>query len=143
MSEEKINIRVCAGFVVLCKGKVLLVETPNHVWGFPKGKKNRKEKLLDCAFRELQEETGLKKDQIIVIDPNEIVFNEISKKGKSSVHLYLATAKELIKPKVTNPEELLSAKWVDVKEALLILTKKNRKQILTDAVSAFTNGNYD
>jgi len=147
MTEEKNlslnNTRVCAGFIVLCKEHVLLVETPNHVWGFPKGKKNKKEDLFDCAFRELKEETGLTKDQIIMIDKN-IVFNEVSKKDKSCVHLYLATTSELIKPKVQDQTELLTAKWVNVKEALKILTKKNRKQILIDAINKYielTNNN--
>jgi 8-oxo-dGTP pyrophosphatase MutT (NUDIX family) len=135
MTDDNKEIRTCAGFVVLCDGKVLLVETPNHVWGFPKGKKNKKEELMKCAYRELEEETGLKKDQINVIP--DVVFEEISKKGKSSVHLYLATTCELIKPRVQDQEELLTAQWINVKDACSMLTKKNRRQILIDAVDTY------
>ena len=40
-------------------------ETPE--WGFPKGRRDGSESDLDCALREMKEETGLSHDQIHVI----------------------------------------------------------------------------
>ncbi len=45
-------------------------------WGFPKGRRNLKEKNIDCAHREFKEETSIKNDeyQIINLSPLEEVF---------------------------------------------------------------------
>jgi len=44
-------------------------------WEFPKGRRNQKEKDLDCALREFEEETGISKDQISIIE-NIMPFEE-------------------------------------------------------------------
>jgi 8-oxo-dGTP pyrophosphatase MutT (NUDIX family) len=46
-------------------------------WGFPKGRRNLKEKDIDCAIREFTEETMISKDEILLfknIKPLEEVF---------------------------------------------------------------------
>jgi 8-oxo-dGTP pyrophosphatase MutT (NUDIX family) len=45
-------------------------------WEFPKGRRNQKEKDLDCAIREFEEETGISKDNIELIE-NVLPFEEI------------------------------------------------------------------
>lgn len=45
-------------------------------WEFPKGRRNSKEKDLDCALREFEEETGISKNMINVVE-NIIPFEEI------------------------------------------------------------------
>jgi len=58
-------------------------------WEFPKGRRNHKETDLDCALREFQEETGISKDKIHVIEnllPFEEVF--IGTNHKSYKHKY-------------------------------------------------------
>ena len=45
-------------------------------WEFPKGRRNNKEKDLDCALREFEEETGISKNKITVIE-NIMPFEEI------------------------------------------------------------------
>ena len=37
-------------------------------WGFPKGRKDKNEKKIDCAMREFEEETGISKDNYIILD---------------------------------------------------------------------------
>lgn len=49
----------------LLKSK-LLYKTPE--WGFPKGRRNKNEKNLECALREFNEETGLKSENYIVLN---------------------------------------------------------------------------
>jgi ADP-ribose pyrophosphatase YjhB (NUDIX family) len=48
----------------------------NNEWEFPKGRKNYKEKDLDCAKREFQEETGISCANLQIIN-NVIPFEEI------------------------------------------------------------------
>ena len=45
-------------------------------WEFPKGRRNYQEKDIDCALREFEEETGISKDKIQIIE-NIVPFEEI------------------------------------------------------------------
>jgi 8-oxo-dGTP pyrophosphatase MutT (NUDIX family) len=45
-------------------------------WEFPKGRRNYKEKDLECALREFEEETGISRNEIAVIE-NILPFEEI------------------------------------------------------------------
>jgi 8-oxo-dGTP pyrophosphatase MutT (NUDIX family) len=58
-------------------------------WEFPKGRRNYQEKDLDCALREFEEETGLSKKQIQVVE-NLMPFEEIfiGSNHKSYKHKY-------------------------------------------------------
>jgi 8-oxo-dGTP pyrophosphatase MutT (NUDIX family) len=58
-------------------------------WEFPKGKRNHKEKDIDCALREFEEETGISKAKITVIE-NILPFEEIfiGTNHKSYKHKY-------------------------------------------------------
>jgi len=58
-------------------------------WEFPKGRRNHKENDLDCALREFEEETGIPKENIIVVE-NILPFEEIfiGTNHKSYKHKY-------------------------------------------------------
>jgi 8-oxo-dGTP pyrophosphatase MutT (NUDIX family) len=58
-------------------------------WEFPKGRRNFQEKDLDCAMREFEEETGINKKDLIVIE-NIVPFEEIfiGSNHKSYKHKY-------------------------------------------------------
>jgi 8-oxo-dGTP pyrophosphatase MutT (NUDIX family) len=58
-------------------------------WEFPKGRRNQKEKDLDCALREFEEETGILKTDVTVIE-NVLPFEEmfIGSNHKSYKHKY-------------------------------------------------------
>jgi ADP-ribose pyrophosphatase YjhB (NUDIX family) len=65
-------------------------------WEFPKGRKNVKEKDLECALREFEEETGIPNTSICVVE-NILPFEEtfIGTNSKAYKHKYfLAYAKE-------------------------------------------------
>lgn len=58
-------------------------------WEFPKGRRNQKEKDLSCALREFEEETGIQKNKIYIIE-NILPFEEIfiGSNHKSYKHKY-------------------------------------------------------
>jgi 8-oxo-dGTP pyrophosphatase MutT (NUDIX family) len=58
-------------------------------WEFPKGRRNQREKDLDCALREFQEETGIPQNKITIID-NVLPFEElfIGSNHKAYKHKY-------------------------------------------------------
>lgn len=81
-SEKKFNqllhgFRLNGEWVQL---KQLVENAPQHwtetEWEFPKGRRVTHEKDLDCALREFEEETGIAKHQIAVIE-NVLPFEEI------------------------------------------------------------------
>ena len=41
---------------------------PETEWEFPKGRRDQKEKDLECALREFEEETGISKHDIVIVD---------------------------------------------------------------------------
>ncbi len=65
-------------------------------WGFPKGRRNVRESDKDCALREFEEETGLKRSDYVLLEHLGI-FNELFS-GTNNIrykHLYyIAEAKE-------------------------------------------------
>jgi len=71
---------------MVMQSKTLWHETE---WEFPKGRRDSKEKDLDCALREFEEETGVSKSKITVVD-NVIPFEEIfiGTNHKSYKHKY-------------------------------------------------------
>jgi len=66
---------------------ILMVEVYNDLIGFPKGSKEINESTVECAMRELHEETGLK------LDLTKQKTVEINNNGKSFV-FYLITVDE-------------------------------------------------
>eukprot|EP01136_Pigoraptor_vietnamica_P040957 Opistho-1_new@13383 len=78
--EYKLQIPVCGGLIVNDGlDKVLLVKgwTAKASWGFPKGKINKDETEVNCAIREVMEETGLDVSGIIrESDYFEVVYHE-------------------------------------------------------------------
>lgn len=64
-------------------------------WEFPKGRRNQKEKDLECALREFEEETGISKSEILIIE-NIIPFEEIfiGSNHKSYKHKYFLAIME-------------------------------------------------
>lgn len=49
-----------AGVIVSKDDHILIIKSRGLLWGFPKGTANQKETTMNCAKRELQEETGMR-----------------------------------------------------------------------------------
>lgn len=52
--------KTCAGVCVIFDKRILVNQSYNLFWGIPKGIVENNETLLQCALRELEEETSLK-----------------------------------------------------------------------------------
>ena len=76
-------------------------------WEFPKGRRNQKEKDLECALREFEEETGISKTDIIIIE-NVLPFEEmfIGSNHRSYKHKYFLALME--KMNDTNDQNYLN-----------------------------------
>jgi 8-oxo-dGTP pyrophosphatase MutT (NUDIX family) len=90
-------------------------------WEFPKGRRNYQEKDLSCALREFEEETGLQKQDIIIID-NLIPFEEmyIGSNHKAYKHKYYVAYMEKYECILENfqKEEVSKLEWKNIDDCL-------------------------
>jgi 8-oxo-dGTP pyrophosphatase MutT (NUDIX family) len=106
-------------------------------WEFPKGRRNNKEKDLECALREFEEETGISSSKITIVE-NVLPFEEvfIGTNHKSYKHKYfLAYMNEneecLNSFQVT---EVSKIEWKTINECLEIIRPYNleKKKLITN-----------
>ena len=114
-------------------------------WGFPKGRRNYMESDIKCALREFQEETGINKDNIQIIN-NLIPFDEtfIGSNYKSYKHTYyLAKMINFTDFNGFQKSEVSKIEWKNYDNASKSIREYNveRKQILKNMQQIFTR--YD
>lgn len=117
--------------------------------GFPKGKKKYKENELDCAYRELEEETNISKSDISILNKiKPIVENIIGTDGRKYRHIYyLAIYKKNIKEIKINENnpmqyyEIGKMSWFTIEEALENIRPYHveKKDILINIYNTFIN----
>ena len=138
MSKE-----ISAGIIIYRKTpeglKFLILYHGHNYWNFPKGKIESEERSFQTALREVKEETGLTR--------NDLIFNENFKAyekftfwrrlGNKNVKVfkivifYLAETK---KSQIKISQEHEGYGWFTYKEALRILSKyKDSQKVLTQA----------
>jgi 8-oxo-dGTP pyrophosphatase MutT (NUDIX family) len=104
-------------------------------WEFPKGRRNYQEKDLDCALREFEEETGLSKKEIKVIE-NVIPFEEIflGSNHKSYKHKYFLAYTDKTSDDLHNYQQTEVSKldWKTLEECLESIRPYNleKKQLI-------------
>ena len=109
-------------------------------WEFPKGRRNNKEKDLDCALREFEEETGLSKEKVNVIE-NIMPFEEIfiGTNHKSYKHKYfLAYINEIDEECLQNYQitEVSKLEWKTIDECLKSIRPYNlEKKVLINNIN--------
>ena len=102
-------------------------------WGFPKGRRNYKEKDLECALREFEEETGYNKNNLIIIknlNPFEEIFT--GSNLKSYKHKYFLTKIEVNDSLIDTTyqkSEIGDMKWFSYEECLEKIRDYNIEKI--------------
>lgn len=114
-----------AGGIVVCKDKVLLVCENGNFWGFPKGRVEQGETLLEAAKREIVEETGCSNFSVVrelgtynrhpFTLQNKLDLSEIK---EITMYLFEAPSEELQAP--TEPNTV--SRWVAKAEVAALLT---------------------
>lgn len=104
-------------------------------WEFPKGRINSNEKHLDCSIREFEEETGIKKELINVIE-NILPFEEnfIGTNYKSYTYKYYLSYMnydDYIKTELVNYQksEVSKLEWVTMDECIDKIRPYNLEKI--------------
>lgn len=133
------NAPPCAGVIVfrVDPGAIgcALVQAHHGGWGFPKGKRKRREPLLEGALRELREETGLGPEQIELVAGE---LDEFSDKGNPAVRYRVARLVDREAVLVAPPDEKAVA-WATLEEARSRLGKR-RREVLARAIELLEDG---
>lgn len=108
----------------------LLIQHKAGHWGFPKGHANLGESDLDAACREFEEETGIKKYQLLGSVSFQETYNTIKNKREIEKNntYFLAIVRS---PKVTyQKKEIKDYAWLNYKDTFDRLTFDQSKQVL-------------
>jgi 8-oxo-dGTP pyrophosphatase MutT (NUDIX family) len=109
-------------------------------WEFPKGRRNQKEKDLDCALREFEEETGIPQNKIMIIE-NILPFEEMyigsnhkAYKHKYFLALYTHSPEEIITDELNHFQatEVSKLQWKTLNNCLESIRPYNleKKEII-------------
>ncbi len=117
-------------------------------WGFPKGRRNPHEHDMQCAMREFQEETGLKRSDFTVISNTHCITETFF--GSNQVHYchkyYLAICPSSIQVKWDSADyymsrEIGAIEWCSLEEAIARIRPDNieKREILLKAGKIMNN----
>lgn len=106
---------------------LILHKYGNH-WGFPKGKGDEGETPAQSAVRELREETGLKVERLVEMDPisESYTFYREGKEVCKSVTYFPAIVSGAL---LLQTEEIRDGRWVPIEEANALLTFQEARAI--------------
>lgn len=130
-------VRAAGGIVWRVKDgvrEVLVVHRPHYNdWSFPKGKHELNETDLDCALREIFEETGL----TVLVGAELPTVEYVDHKGRDKSVAYWAMT---VAPGVDDEsfvvnDEVDEMRWLDLAEALSVLTYPMDQLLLGELVS--------
>lgn len=125
---ETLNFN-CADAILECQGHILLIKrkfTPGAgSWALPGGFRNRKETFLDCAIRELQEETNVRVPEKVL--RGSIVKTELFDSPNRSFGIPRNTLAVYMRinpdpsgelPRANGADDASECKWVTLTDAL-------------------------
>jgi len=152
MNWNNIKNSPCAGVIVFNlssnNDKCVIVQAKpkkeNSIlnFGFPKGKRKKHETMFQCAFRELNEETGIIPSQIVIV--NNVYLTELSDRGNIAttylVGKFIDPEKEHV---FTFDHGELTFSGLMEMEKIHKLLKKSRSDILYEAYNIITNKDSD
>ena len=114
-------------------------------WGFPKGRRNLKEKNIDCAKREFQEETNFKNSDYRILNMSPLEETYLSNNLSKYKHIYyIAQSNNNGILKIDDDNEFMNSeigdiKWFHIKEAFnkirnYNIDKKNKLMYLHEMI---------
>ncbi len=99
----------------------------NHHWDLPKGHLDPGESIEECAFREVQEETGLSQLQLIrPLTQSRHIYRLNQDYILKTNHWYLMQAPAGQKLKLQYSEGITDARWISLEKAEAYLNKAYR-----------------
>lgn len=134
---KKNEINIFISINILIKNSIYNFTEPE--WGYPKGRRNMKEKNIDCAKREFEEETLIRNDNINIVNITPLEETYIASNGLKYKHIYYVSQikDKNIKLKVDTENiyqkiEVGDIKWFKFHDGIKILREYNieKKNVL-------------
>lgn len=123
----------CGG-VIFKEGKYLLLKYGWGHWGFVKGNIEKGEKIEETFLREAEEEAGLKKDDLRIIEGfREKISYFYKKEGKTIYKEVIYLLAESRTYNVVLSHEHTSYEWLEYEDALKKITFENDRNVLKKA----------
>ena len=122
------------GAVIFRNNKYLLLKYGKGHWGFVKGNIEKNENEKDTFFREAFEETGLKRENLIIFDEFREKINYIYKKKRERIFkvvIYFLAKSDT--SNITLSCEHSNHIWLDYHQALSTITYANDRMVLQKA----------
>jgi 8-oxo-dGTP pyrophosphatase MutT (NUDIX family) len=145
---RRVNVTDCETFYSLAtmideseKGEIW----QEQEWGFPKGRRNSKEKDIDCALREFSEETGYSSSLLKIIEncyPYEEIFMGSNYKSyKHKYYLAYMSYKDSLDPKNFDINEVSKLEWKSFEDCMKSIRSYNveKKIMFTNINEALTS----
>jgi len=132
---KKFTITQAAGGLVKNDENKILMIFRRGKWDLPKGKLDKNETLKDCAIREVQEETGLKK--VKLESPLMITYHTYHEGTKfilKESHWFSMTVTGEQKLTPQTEEDILDIRWIGSEEVKSYLPKSF--PLITDIISS-------
>jgi len=132
ISQKKFNLIKTSNNLLDLINFKKLYETPE--WGFPKGRRDKNEKNLDCALREFKEETGINQDNYIILNRLNTIEETVIGLEKSIFKLvyYIGLSYEETKLEMITEHqkyEIGDMKWMTYEEILPIIREYYNEKI--------------
>ncbi len=145
--NEKYDIKNEEKYNYIKKHKINLfnVVWDEPEWGFPKGRRNYKEKDLECALREFEEETGYLKKNILLIknlNPYEEIFTGSNLKSyKHKYFIAMMNYEDTIDESKFQKSEIGNMRWFTCETGLEKIRNYNieKKELLHSLDELLTN----
>ncbi|MCR5592303.1 MAG: NUDIX domain-containing protein [Saccharofermentans sp.] len=131
-------IRNCTGGIVFCGDKVLMIENDKHEWAFPKGVVRANQKMTDVVVKRIKTETGVEARVIAPCGKTNYEFYSISRRKPvhNNISWFIMSAQEQ-KPVPNKEENVLSAVFYDIKDAMNKVTYSQDKSLLLMAYQKY------
>ena len=150
--NEKCDNRNIDKFNYIKLNKVDIILSSNNdkwvepEWGFPKGRRNGKENDYECSIRELEEETGYKSENLVIIKNlsfvEEVFTGSNAKSYKHKYYLCKLDMNDTLYEDNFQKTEIGDMKWVDYEGCLKLIREYNyEKKNLLKQINNLLNNN--
>ncbi len=131
-------VRNCAGGIVFCGDKVLMLLNDKHEWAFPKGVVRAGQKLTDIAVKRIKIEAGV--DASIVAPCGKTKYEFFSVTRKKPVHnnvSWFVMRAQSEETQASEADGFMDAKFFTMEEALETITYSQDKSLLMMAYQRY------
>lgn len=131
-------VRNCAGGIVFCGDKVLMLLNDKHEWAFPKGVVRAGQKLTDIAVKRIKIEAGV--DASIVAPCGKTKYEFFSVTRKKPVHnnvSWFVMRAQSEETQASEADGFTDARFFTMEEALETITYSQDKSLLMMAYQRY------